>query len=175
MAALLEDAELEYFFTGKGRRETLRGRPVLFALWSERDSDWTIAHIEIPRPPISWRPGGKPMNFVMRTPGIQGRHIKGTGAERLMFSFTREGEPLRVYGRKFPVFDSALLSKKQWRAVARTAQPIIYLPFTPDTFDPQFVSGGRDFLLGQVLARLPAGTTLEWREAPPIRAGCWPM
>ncbi|MBD7987350.1 translocation/assembly module TamB domain-containing protein [Luteimonas sp. Sa2BVA3] len=25
--------------------------------------------------------------------------------------------------------------------------------------------GGRDFLLGQVVARLPAGTTLEWREA----------
>src|SRR5690606_41052974 len=25
--------------------------------------------------------------------------------------------------------------------------------------------GGRDFLLAQVVARLPAGTTLEWREA----------
>lgn len=145
---LLEDAALEYFFTGKGSKETLRGRPVLFALWSQRNSDWTVAHIEIPRPPVNWKPGRKPMKFVMRTPGIQGRHIKGTGAERLMFSFTSEdGEPLQVLGRKFPVFDSALISKKRWRAVAETAQPIIYLPYTPDTFDPLFVSGGRDFLL----------------------------
>lgn len=146
--ALLEKAELEYVFTGKGRNEILRGRPVLFALWSDRDSDWIIAHLEIPRPPVKWKPGGKPIKFTMRTPGIRGRHVKGTGAERLMFSFTTEdGEPLRVFGRKFPVFDSALLSKKRWRAVAETAQPIIYLPFTHDTFDPQFVSGGRDFLL----------------------------
>src|SRR5690606_24020695 len=56
-------------------------------------------------------------------------------------------EPLRVYGRKFPVFDSSLISKKRWRAVAETAQPIIYLPFTEDTFDSAFVSSGRDFLL----------------------------
>ena len=45
------------------------------------------------------------------------------------------------------MFDSALLKKKQWRAVAQTAQPIVYLPFTQDTFDPIFVSSGRDFLL----------------------------
>ena len=42
---------------------------MLFALWSERNSDWTIAHIEIPRPPVNWKPGRKPMKFVMRTPG----------------------------------------------------------------------------------------------------------
>ena len=64
-----------------------------------------------------------------------------------MFSFSRGEEELKVFGRKFPVFDSALLKKKQWRAVASTAQPIVYLPFTADTFDPQFVSGGRDYLL----------------------------
>jgi len=28
-----------------------------------------------------------------------------------------------------------------------TAKPIVYLPFTEDTFDPSFVSGGREFLL----------------------------
>ena len=32
---LLEDHELEYVFTGKKKNETLRGRPVAFALWSE--------------------------------------------------------------------------------------------------------------------------------------------
>jgi hypothetical protein len=144
---LLRDVQLQYFFTGKGKRETLRGRPVAFALWSERRKEWTVAQVEIPRPPIKWRPGGKPMAFTTRTPGITARHVKGTGAERLMFAFSRDGEPLKVYGRKFPVFDSALLAKKRWRAVAETAKPIVYLPFTEDTLDPLFVSGGKEFLL----------------------------
>ncbi len=64
-----------------------------------------------------------------------------------MFTFSRGDDQLKVYGRKYPVFDSALLKKKQWRAVARTAQPIVYLPFTEDTFDPLFVSNGKEFLL----------------------------
>jgi len=144
---LLEDHELQYVFTGKGRNETLRGRPVAFALWSESNQEWTVARIEIPRPPIRWKPGGKPIKFTLLTPGVQAQHIKGTGAERLMFAFSKDGEPLKVYGRKFPVFDAALLKKKRWRAVAETAKPIVYLPFTEDTFDPDFVSGGRDFLL----------------------------
>ena len=84
---------------------------------------------------------------MRRTPGIEARHVKGTGAERLMFSFSRNGEPLKVYGLKFPVFDSGLLKKKRWRAVADTATPIVYLPFTEDTMDPSFVTGGRDYLL----------------------------
>ena len=144
---LLEDYELEYVFTGKKKNETLRGRPVAFALWSESEQDWTVARIEIPRPPVSWKPGGKPMKFTLLTPGIQAQHMKGTGAERLMFAFSKEGEPLKVYGRKFPVFDAALIKKKRWRAVAETAQPIVYLPFTEDTFDPEFVNGGKEFLL----------------------------
>lgn len=144
---LLSAVELEYVFTGKGRREILRGRPVVFALWSESKQSWIMAHIEIPRPTIKWRPGGRPIPFIVRTPGIKAKHIKGTGAERLMFAFTQDGEQLKVYGRKFPAFDNALLKKKQWRAVAATAKPIIYLPFTEDTLDPQFVSGGKEFLL----------------------------
>lgn len=108
--------------------------------------EWTLAHVEIPRPPVNWKPGRKPLPFVLRTPGIEARHVKGTGAERLMFSFSRDGEPLKVYGRKFPVFDSALIKKKRWREVVGTAQPIVYLPFTEDTFDPLLVAAGRDFL-----------------------------
>jgi hypothetical protein len=146
--ALLRDVQLQYVFTGKGKKEVLRGRPVAFALWSETRREWTVAHIEIPRPPIRWKPGKKPLPFVLRTPGIKAQHVKGTGAERLMFAFsTADGEPLKVYGRKFPVFDNALLKKKRWRAVAETAKPIVYLPFTEDTLDPLFVSGGREFLL----------------------------
>lgn len=145
--ALLKDVELQYVFTGKGNSAVLRGRPVAFALWSEAKQEWIIAHIEIPRPPVRWRPGGRPLAFTVRTPGIQAKHVKGTGAERLMFAFSRDGEQLRVYGRKFPVFDNDLLKKKRWRAVVDTARPIVYLPFTEDTLDPLFVSGGKDYLM----------------------------
>jgi hypothetical protein len=145
--SLLRGVELEYVFTGKGRREVLRGRPVAFALWSEANQEWSIVHIEIPRPPVKWRPGGRPMSFIVRTPGVEARHVRGTGAERLMFAFSRDGEPLKVYGRKFPVFDSALVAKKKWRAVVATAKPIVYLPANEDTQDPLFVSDGKEFLL----------------------------
>jgi hypothetical protein len=120
---------------------------VAFALWSETTKQWTIAHVEIPKPPVKWKPGGKPLRFTLRAPGVTARHVKGTGAERLMFAFSKGGEPLKVYGRKFPVFDDALVRKKRWRAVAQTARPIVYLPYTEDTLDPLFVSGGREFLL----------------------------
>ena len=146
--ALLRDVELDTRFTGKGRREVLRGRPVAFALWSEARKEWTIAHIEIPRPPIHWTPGRKPLPFTVLTPGVTARHVRGTGAERLMFAFyAADGEALKVYGRKFPVFDSNLIARKRWRDVVRTATPIIYLPANDDTLDPQFVSDGKQFLL----------------------------
>jgi hypothetical protein len=145
--ALLRNVELQYVFTGKGPREVLRGRPVAFALWSEATKKWTIAHVEIPRPPVKWKRGGRPLHFSVNAPGITAQHVNGTGAERLMFAFTRDGEPLRVYGRKFPVFDNALIKKKRWRAAVETAKPLVYLPFTEDTLDPLFVSGGTEFLL----------------------------
>ncbi len=143
---LLRDVELQYVLTGKGKSQTLRGRPVAFALWSETKQLWTIAQVELPRPPVKWKPGRKPLPFRMLTPGIEARHVKGTGAERLMFAFSADGEPLKVYGRKFPVFDNQLVKHRQWSAVVQTAKPIVYLPFTEDTFDPGFVSGGKDYL-----------------------------
>jgi hypothetical protein len=143
---LLRDVELQYVFTGKGKNQVLRGRPVAFALWSEAKQEWSVAHIELPRPPIKWKPGGKPLAFRTLTPGIQARHVKGTGAERLMFAFSRDGDPLKVYGRKFPVFDNNLIKHRQWGPVAQTAKSIVYLPFTEDTFDPGFVSSGKEFL-----------------------------
>ncbi len=146
--ALLARERLQYVILRNGRRETLRGRPVAFALWNEATQQWKVAHIEIPRPPVTWRPGGRPLRFTVRTPGVNARHVKGTGAERLMFAFTTsDGQPLRVYGRKFPVFDDKLLRKKRWRAVVQTARPIVYLPYTEDTLDAGFVTGGREFLL----------------------------
>jgi hypothetical protein len=145
---LLSDVELQYVFTGEGKNQVLRGRPVAFALWSETKQEWSVAHIELPRPPIKWNPnGGKPLAFRTLTPGVEARHVKGTGAERLMFTFSRDGEPLKVYGRKYPVFDNTLIKRKQWIAVVQTAKPIVYLPFTEDTFDPGFVSSGKEFLI----------------------------
>src|SRR5688572_23104095 len=67
---LLRDFELHYVFTGKGKRRTLRGRPVAFALWSEVKQEWTIAELELPRPPVKWKPGRKPLPFRSLTPGI---------------------------------------------------------------------------------------------------------
>jgi hypothetical protein len=64
-----------------------------------------------------------------------------------MFAFTKGGESLKVYGRKFPVFDNNLVKRRRWGDVVATAKPIVYLPFTEDTFDPAFVSGGKDFLV----------------------------
>ena len=145
---LLRDVELRYVFTGKGKNQVLRGRPVAFALWDEAKQAWSVAQIELPRPPVRWKPGRKPLPFRTLTPGIQAQHVKGTGAERLMFSFSQDGNPLKVYGRKFPVFDNNLLKRRQWRAVVQTAKPIVYLPFTEDTFDPGFVSSGKEFLIG---------------------------
>jgi hypothetical protein len=145
--ALLRDFELRYVLTGKGKRQTLRGRPVAFALWSEAREQWTVAQLELPRPPVRWKPGRKPLPFRVLTPGIEARHVKGTGAERLMFAFSADGEPLKVYGRKFPVFENNFVKRRRWNDVVRTAKPIVYLPFTEDTFDPGFVSGGKEFLV----------------------------
>jgi len=163
--SLLRDVKLEYVFTGKGKREVLRGRPVAFALWSEARKEWSIVHIEIPRPPVKWKPGRKPFPFIVRTPGVAAQHVKGTGAERLMFAFTKDGEPLKVYGRKFPVFDSALVAKKKWRAVAETAKPIVYLPSNEDTLDPLFVSGGKEFLLNTARKAIEE---LRFAKAPAV-------
>ena len=143
----VRDVELQYVFSGKAGHEVLRGRPVAFALWSDAQKNWTIAQLEIPRPPVKWKPGHGPLPFIVRTPGIEARHVKGTGAERLMFAFSRGGEELKAYGRKFPVFDNALIKKKRWREAAATARPLVYLPYTADTLDQRFITGGRDFLL----------------------------
>jgi hypothetical protein len=165
---LLRDVELKYVLTGKGKRQTLRGRPVAFALWSEAKQLWTVAQLELPRPPIKWKPGRKPLAFRSLTPGIEARHVKGTGAERLMFAFSADGEPLKVYGRKFPVFDNKLVKRRQWNAVVQSAQPIVYLPFTEDTFDPGFVSGGKDFLIAT------AGKALEELRLAKVPSAAFP-
>ncbi|MEO8019307.1 MAG: hypothetical protein ABI769_15970 [Pseudomonadota bacterium] len=165
---LLSEVELKFILTGKGKRQALRGRPVAFALWSEARQEWTIAQVELPRPPMKWKPGRRPLPFRTLTAGIEARHVKGSGAERLMFAFSRDGEPLKVYGRKFPVFDNKLVKRKQWAAAVQSAKTIVYLPFTEDTFDAGFVSSGREFLMAT------ASKALEELRLAQVRSAAFP-
>ena len=75
---------------------------------------------------------------------------------------------MKVYGRKFPVFDNNLVKRKQWAAVVQTAKPIVYLPFTEDTFDPGFVSGGKEFLVAT------AGKALEELRQAHVPSAAFP-
>ena len=75
---------------------------------------------------------------------------------------------MKVYGRKFPVFDNALVKHKQWSAVAQTAKPIVYLPFTEDTFDPAFVTSGREFLVAT------AGKAIEELRRAKVPSAAYP-
>ena len=77
--ALLKNVQLQYVFTGKGKREILRGRPVAFALWSEAKMAWTVAQVEIPRPPVKWRPGGQPDGLHAAHAGHRGAAREGHG------------------------------------------------------------------------------------------------
>jgi hypothetical protein len=85
-----------------------------------------------------------------------------------MFSFSVDGEALKVYGRKFPVFDNNLVKRKRWAEVVQTAKPIVYLPFTEDTFDPGFVSGGKEFLIAT------ASKALEELRAAKVPSAAFP-
>ncbi len=98
---------------------------------------------------MKWKPGHGPLLFTVRTPGIEARHVNGTGAERLdvCTPCAAASRKLKVYGRKFPVFDNSLVKKKRWREAVATGRSILYLPYTQDTPAPNFVSGGKDFLL----------------------------
>ena len=65
------------------------GSPMLTWLESDLSSttqEWIIAEVEIPRPPITWKPGKKPLPFRMLTPGIEARPLvtlNGAGRSRL--------------------------------------------------------------------------------------------
>jgi len=85
-----------------------------------------------------------------------------------MFAFSADGEPLKVYGRKFPVFDNGLVKRRRWAEVVQTAKPIVYLPFTEDTFDPGFVSGGKEFLTAT------AAKALEELRAAKVPSAAFP-
>jgi len=141
---LLEQKELDYVFVKEKRREVLRGRPVIYAAWSENEHRWHFVELEVPVYlwKSGWKPGDSPPPFRVITSGYEVEHDRGLGAERLMFRISYKGERLRVFGRKFPTFDSALLARGKWRQAAKDAVSITYLPFTEDAFDMGLVREG---------------------------------
>jgi hypothetical protein len=156
-AELLRDVPLHYTYVKHFFRETLRGRPVVFAAWSERSKTWHVVEIEMPFPAPRWRPG-KPMAFRVLTPGYQAVHVRGVGTERLMFDIYFNDERLRVYGRKYPMIDMPVVKKQGVRAAVADAEVTHYLPLTSDAA-PLFVSQGQELL------RTTANTALrELRE-----------
>ena len=92
--AVLRDVELQYVLTGKGRKRPARAAGGL-RVWSDQQQEWTVAH-RAAASALKWRPGRRPLAFKVLSPGIKAKHVKGTGAERLMFSFTRDNETLKV-------------------------------------------------------------------------------
>lgn len=147
---LLERKELDYVFVKEKKREVLRGRPVMYAAWSEKDHRWHFVELEVPVSlwKSGWKPGDSPPPFRVITEGYKVEHDRGLGAERLMFRISYQGERLRVFGRKFPTFNSALIARGKWRQVAKEAESITYLPFTEDAFDMGLVREGWLYLFG---------------------------
>jgi len=89
---LLSDVELQYVFTGDAKNQVLRRAPRRLCAVERNEAGVVRRAHRTPRPPMKWNPnGGKPLAFRNLTPGIEARHVKGTGAERLMFAFSRTG------------------------------------------------------------------------------------
>jgi hypothetical protein len=156
-AELLRGVPLHYTYVKRFWRETLRGRPVAFAAWSELDHSWHVIELEIPFPAPRWRPG-RPLAFRMLTPGYQAVHVRGIGTERLMFDIYRDDEKLRVYGRKYPMIELPVVKKLGVRNAVAIAEVTRYLPVLDDAA-PLFVPQG------ETLLRTTAETALrELRE-----------
>jgi hypothetical protein len=152
-AYVLKDIPLHYTFTRRFGREILRGRPVVFAAWSEREKSWSVVEIEVPFPAPKWAPGGKSIAFRVLTPGYEAEHVRGVGTERLMFNIFRGDERLRVYGRKYPMIDAPIVKKRGARFATEIAEVIQYLPQTDDV-TPLFTPDGRTLLTSTAEAAL---------------------
>lgn len=149
---LLKGVPLHFTYVKRFFHETLRGRPVAFAAWSERSQRWHVVEIEVPFPAPRLRPG-RPLQFRMMTDGYDAVHVRGVGTERLMFDLYRSGEKLQVYGRKYPMIDTAVVKKLGIRAAVASAETTTYLPLTDDAA-PLFVSEGESLLRNTAEAAL---------------------
>lgn len=158
-ARMLQEVPLHFTYVKKFGREVLRGRPVMFAAWSKLDMSWHVVEIEIPFPAPRWRPGGRSIPFKVLTPGFEAEHVRGVGTERLMFQIYRGNERLLVFGRKYPVIDTAIAKKKGVRTAVELAEVLHYMPLNEDAA-PLFIAEGREMLMATAQAAL-----LELRDA----------
>jgi hypothetical protein len=149
---LLRNVPLHYTYVRRFIRETLRGRPVLFAAWSERAQSWHIVELEVPYPAPRLR-NGKSLANRMLTPGYEAVHVRGVGAERLMFDLYHDGERLQVYGRKYPLIDDKDARKLGVRKAVEIAEATTYLPLLDDAA-PLFVDQGEALLRATAVAAL---------------------
>ena len=91
----------------------------------------------------------------------------GTSGKRLM-SFSADGAPLKVYGRKFPVFDNSHVKRKRVGRSRPDRETDRLSTFTEDTFDPGFVSGGKEYLIAT------AGKALEELRLAKVPSAAFP-
>jgi hypothetical protein len=160
-AELLQDVPLHYTYVRKFWRETLRGRPVIFAAWSEREQSWHLVEIEVPFPIPRLRPG-KPLAFRILTSGYEATHARGVGAERLMIDIYHDGEQLHVFGRKYPMIEMPVVKRLGVRKAVEAAEVTHYLPLS-DHAAPLFVTEGQALLRTTAEAAL---TELRTRKVP---------
>jgi hypothetical protein len=151
-ALLLRDVPLHYTYVKRLWRETLRGRPVAFAAWSERSQSWHVVEIEVPFPAPRLRPG-RSLTALVLTPGYQAKHVRGVGTERLTFDIYRDDERLQVYGRKYPVLELPVVKKLGIRATVANAEVTYYLPVSDDSA-PLFAAEGQAMLRANAEAAL---------------------
>ena len=146
--ALLRDVQLQYVFTGKGRRETLRGRPVAFALWSEAKQEVDRGARRDPAPADQVE-AGRPAPQVHRAPrGHHGAPREGhrrRAPDVRVHQGRRAAEGLRpqVPGLRRRAAEEEALARRR----RRPRGPSSTCRSPQDTLDPLFVSGGREFLL----------------------------
>ncbi len=152
-ADVLKDVPLQYYYVRRAGREVLRGRPVLFAAWSDIGQRWHVVQVEVPYPAPRWRPGGRPIAFRVVTPGYEAEHVRGVGTERLTFNVFHNNERLRVYGRKYPVIEAGLVRRRGAREAVELANVIHYLPANEDAA-PFFIEEGRTLLWQTAVAAL---------------------
>lgn len=144
--------------TGRGKNRKVvpvrydmpTGRPVLLAGWSKRERRWHIITMELPCPAPkcwhgAWTKDKPPIKPVWVPPGYSIEHVRGSGRLHFEFRVSYLGERLWVMGWKYPDFDTKERDvwKPDWRSILRTAEITTDLPYTEDTYHPEFETRGR--------------------------------
>ena len=170
---LLEDHELQYVFTGKGRNETLRGRPVAFALWSESDQAWTVARIEIPATD-KLEAGRQAHEVHPAHPGHQGAAHQGHGRRATDVRLLEGRRAAQGVRQEVPGVRRRAAQEEALAGGCRNREAHRLPALHGRHLRSRFVSGGRDFLLATAQQAIEE---LRLAKAPRSRflGSCSPM